>query len=194
MRAFIGIEIPEEIRKEYSKLCRPLRDTGDLSFVKPEKMHITIAFFKDLPNGDFKKVGDIIRDLNIEMFPITCSDLGIFKRRGVPSTVYVNVQSEELTYIAGEIHEKLRNSGISFDDKPFVPHVTLARVKELESEADFMRKYNGMKKNVRTTEFFADYAYVYSSDLVTYKKVESIKFEESIDEFLVDNLNLEDEI
>lgn len=193
MRAFIGIKIPEEIRKEYSKLCRPLRDTGILSFVRPEKMHITIAFFKDLKTEDFKKVAEIIQNLNIEMFPVNCSNLGLFKRKGVPSTVYVNIQSEELTYIAKEIHEKLKNANIEFDDKQFVPHITLARVKELDSEADFMKKYNGMRKNVKESEFFTDYIHVYSSDLITYKKVESIKLEETIDEFLLDTMDLTEE-
>ena len=57
MRAFLAVKIPVDIQEKYASLCKPLRKGSILSFIKQEKMHITLSFFPDLPES---KINDVI--------------------------------------------------------------------------------------------------------------------------------------
>ena len=60
MRAFIGFEIPEQIRKLYVSTCKSLHSSCNISFVRLDKMHITLAFFNNLPEKEIETVKNIL--------------------------------------------------------------------------------------------------------------------------------------
>lgn len=176
MRAFIGIEIPDDIRRAYSKTCFPLRKTSSVSFTKPEKLHITLAFFKDLSIGQADMIRSMLTDMNREHFEISCDKIGLFKRRGIPSAVFIQTTSEILNEYAAALHKKLEYSGIAFDKKPFVPHITLARIKSAEDETVFNKIYSEIVKSFKKLSFQAASVHLFSSNMITYKKEFSIEF------------------
>lgn len=185
MRSFIGLEIPVNIGENYLKLLKPLKSSGVINFVSSNKIHITIAFFNDLSKENMKKVEEILKSENMSEFKIECTGLGFFKRRGIPSTVYVKVNSEKLNEYAQAIHKKLKEENIEFDSKPFVPHVTICRVKNIEKEDSFINTFKYVERKFEKLDFYCDKIYIYSSDMVVYKKeavVELEKIEKDIDE------------
>lgn len=182
MRAFLGIEIPEEIRENYTGLCKPLKKGSILSFVKQEKMHITLAFFPDLPEKKIQDVVNICSDINIQPFTINCDNIGLFKRKGIPSTIFVKIVSEELQLYTSKIHEKLSTLNIPFDNrKPFTPHITIARVKEMLDENLFTQDYKFIIKKFQKSSFLAENINLYSSDMINYKIVSSYNFSNNND-------------
>ena len=60
MRAFIGLEIPENIRTLYTSSCKTLHNSANMSFVRLNKMHITLAFFSDLSDTHIKDIKNIL--------------------------------------------------------------------------------------------------------------------------------------
>lgn len=157
-------------------------------FVRLDKMHITLAFFPDLPETYIKNIKDILKDLKREQFEIKCENIGLFKRKGIPSTIFIKIISDELNAYREKLHQKLKELNIPFDDrKPYTPHITLGKIKEVISEQDFTKSYRYIAQNFKSSSFMIDAVHLYSSDMISYKKEASEDFikiysEESEDE------------
>lgn len=177
MRAFLAIEIPEDIREQYTGLCKPLRKGSILSFVKQEKMHITLAFFPDLMTDKIDDVMNICSSIELKPFNIICDNISLFKRKGIPSTVFIKIISDELKSYTLKIHEKLLSLNIPFDNrKPFTPHITIARVKEMIDENLFNQDYRFITKKFQKSSFLTENINLYSSDMINYKLLSSYNF------------------
>lgn len=193
MRAFIGLGIPENIRSFYTSSCKSLRKSADMYFVRLDKMHLTLAFFPDLPETYIKNIENILKDLKREQFEIKCENIGLFKRKGIPSTIFIKIISDELNVYREKLHQKLKELNISFDDrKPYTPHITLGRIKDVTSEQDFTKSYRYIAQNFQSSSFVVDAVHLYSSDMISYKKEASEHFikiysEESEDENISKN-------
>lgn len=177
MRAFIGLEIPEHIRTFYASSCKSLHKSAHISFIRLDKMHITLAFFSDLPDSYIKNIDEILTELNREQFEIKCENIGLFKTKGIPSTVFIKIISDELKEYAKKLHEKLRELHIPFDDrKPYTPHITLGRIKEVENEQEFVKSYRYIAQNFKSSSFMVENINLYSSNMINYKKEVSKDF------------------
>lgn len=177
MRAFLAVEIPSEIREKYASLCRVLRKNSVLSFVSQEKMHITLAFFPDLPASKINDIMSIFENIDLKPFTINCDNIGLFKRKGIPSTIFIKILSENLYEYTKQIHNYLMNLNIPFDNrKPFTPHITLARIREMINEEFFMKDYRVIVQQFEKSSFTAETINLYSSDMITYKILSSHNF------------------
>ena len=135
-----------------------------------------------------KNIKDILKDLKREQFEIKCENIGLFKRKGIPSTIFIKIISDELNAYREKLHQKLKELNIPFDDrKPYTPHITLGKIKEVISEQDFTKSYRYIAQNFKSSSFMIDAVHLYSSDMISYKKEASEDFikiysEESEDE------------
>lgn len=177
MRAFIGLEIPENIRDLYTSICKPMHKSSNLSFIRRDKMHITLAFFPDLSMGKVQDIKAMLEEINIERFNINCGNIGLFKRKGIPSTIFIKISSETLLEYNNILHDKLNQINIHYDNrKPFTPHITLARIKEVTSEGDFFKDYRHIAKNFTESSFQPENVTLFSSNMINYKKEATIEF------------------
>ncbi len=175
MRAFIGIEIPEHIREQYFKLCKPLHSSANLSFVRLDKMHITLVFFADLHTSQLNIIDNIMHELIINKLEITCNNIGLFRRKGIPSTIFIKIISDDLKHYTEKLHSKLRDLNIAFDNRrPYIPHITLARIKEMKKEQNFITSYGQIVNKFKPISFMVENIHLYSSDMINYKKEISI--------------------
>ncbi len=64
-------------------------------------------------------------------FDVALDGIGRFPERGQPNVVWLRAGegAGELTRLGERVRDALRTRGVPFDDKPFRPHLTLARVK-----------------------------------------------------------------
>lgn len=179
MRAFIGIEIPEIIREKYANICKPLRKNSIIRFVSGEKMHITLAFFPDLPANKVDDVMDVVKNIGLKPFTINCDNIGLFKNKGIPSTIFVKILSEDLKAYTKILHENIMQLNIPFDNRrPFTPHITTARINEMLDEEAFMKDYRFIVKRFEKSDFQVNKINLYSSDMINHKVIASYNFNE----------------
>lgn len=176
MRAFISVNIPEDIRKDYSKLCRGMRDAADMSIVVPNKLHITLAFFNELLSVDCAKKA--IELVGFKPFSIKCVKLAKFDRRGIPSIIYVDTECDELKNYAETLRDNLKKLNVPFDDKAFKPHLTIGRISAILDDKLFERMFNGAGHGFKQKEFTVNSVSLVSSNLVTYKEIYKLSFGE----------------
>src|SRR5690242_56095 len=99
-------------------------------------MHVTLAFIGNVPEPTLGDATDAAREAAdaTRAFELRVAGLGQFPERGRPHVVWLHfADPAPLTDLAERVRRSLTARGVSFDEKPFRPHLTLARVRE---EAD----------------------------------------------------------
>ena len=155
IRAFIAIDLPAELKREIAgilKRLRPFFDKARVSWVKPDNMHLTLRFIGDVPSSE---IGTIISNVDIisasPVHEIRMNSLGFFPNARKPRVLWCGYDdSPTLTAAQALVEKAVAQSGFPADEKPFVPHITLARIKELQTkpEAPFFVDMNAAKKEM----------------------------------------------
>jgi len=132
IRAFVAIEITPEIRERIEALQKRLGvRRARIRWVKPENIHLTLEFLGDITLETSKIVCLSLDSIAGLHMPLACEvrGLGYFGRRHAPKVIWAGISGdvEKLVQIQSALHLKLKADGIQTDEKPFVPHLTIAR-------------------------------------------------------------------
>ena len=132
MRLFIAINFDDNIREELYNNIEDLRDEAKKgSFSPVENLHLTLAFIGELDKRNVQTVKDAmiyaVANLGDEL-EITLGDFGSFRGKNGGRLYWRGIEeTEALTELQKTLVRQLKYLGIPVDDKPFVPHITLAR-------------------------------------------------------------------
>ena len=98
-------------------------------FTPRENRHVTLAFLGNVPASALPDVEEAIDKSAAGVRDITLlpDRLGKFGRSSGATFWLGLAEDPNLTNLAERLREELRTRGISFDDKPFLAHITLAR-------------------------------------------------------------------
>ena len=145
IRSFIAIELPEAVKTGLQQLQTELT-LPQYSFVKcvsPEGIHLTLKFLGNIPA---QKVADITivmeqASQGVNPFQLRLTEVGAFPNMRRPRVVWVGIKGEIDKLIAWQ--QRLDNGlvplGFAKEERPFTPHLTLARLRENCSPADKLR-------------------------------------------------------
>ncbi|MCX6777530.1 MAG: RNA 2',3'-cyclic phosphodiesterase [Candidatus Micrarchaeota archaeon] len=139
MRAFIAVEVSEELKKRIATLQAELPE--GLSLVKPGNMHLTLHFFGEIDENSKNKIIDAMNSLPLPLpaFDMKFSGLGVFPSESYVRVVWVGCESPGLLGLAREFSLKL--SALGFKTERFTPHLTIARVKNKADFGPLLKKY-----------------------------------------------------
>jgi 2'-5' RNA ligase len=136
IRSFIAIELPEEAREGLARLRKEL-ERGEHKFVKwvaPGGIHLTLKFLGNIP---FKRVTEITEAMEgaaqgISPFHLEISGLGAFPSLRQARVFWVGIGGEmdKLSRLQQNIDSSLAALGFAKEERSFVPHLTLARIRQ----------------------------------------------------------------
>ena len=136
IRSFIAIELPRNVKDGLARLRSEL-ERAEHPFVKwvnPESIHLTLKFLGNIP---FKQVAEITKAIEaaskgISPFHLEISGLGAFPNLKQPRVLWVGIKGEidKLVSLQQNIDLALAPLGFAKEERPFVPHLTLARIRE----------------------------------------------------------------
>ncbi len=134
MRVFAAVSIPEELRLAARKAASPLRALGgDVKWTPAEHMHFTLAFLGELSPEQVEgaKAALSAAASKVPAFDAALGRFGAFPDLDAPKVIWVGVSAggERLSALADALRAQLRAFSLPFDEKPFVPHLTLGRVR-----------------------------------------------------------------
>jgi len=148
MRVFAGLPMPAAaITKIEAVLTVLKKQYKYLNFVKPEGLHLTMLFFGELAESEVHKIVQLMENpaLKIEKIKTRLSRLSQFPPKGNPRVIFVDLEggTELITAYQKKYANLITASGIPFnkDDKPFVPHVTIARNKREQLQPGFISTF-----------------------------------------------------
>jgi 2'-5' RNA ligase len=138
VRAFVALRPSEAQRTAIADGVRRLR--GDhpewarqLRFVRPDQVHLTLAFLAALPVGNVETLLDAARRAAAALAPFVwrLRGLGGFPRPDRARVVWldVDVGREDVLALGAALRAELIDAGLPVEDRPFHPHLTLGRVR-----------------------------------------------------------------
>jgi 2'-5' RNA ligase len=124
-RIFTGLEVPEAMADELSKLRGGLMSAR---WIEPEDYHLTLRFIGDVDERTANEIADLLYVVKKRSIEVTLTGLGAFGGDR-PRSLYVAVkQTQPLMELQAEHERIMRRVGLPPETRKFVPHVTLARL------------------------------------------------------------------
>ena len=129
-RLFVALDLPEALRDGLVAWGeRELRDPA-LRVVRPESLHITLAFLGYLPEKEVGQLGEIVGRLRSPAPTIELGDPVAKPSLRRARLFALQADSPEAVALQMELEEGLVAARLFKPEKrPFWPHVTMARVK-----------------------------------------------------------------
>ena len=136
------------IKDRIVKVQSDLQQTrADLKLVEPEIMHLTLRFLGEIPEQTVEKVKEAMDSTRFHQFDANFSGVGTFPSLNRINVVWVGVTEgeEQLNGIFHQLEPKLRQIGMTPDNKGFSPHMTIARVKSGANRAALAEAVSKMR-------------------------------------------------
>jgi 2'-5' RNA ligase len=133
LRIFVAIFPPSEVRRAVLEAARRMVPDDRVRWTSPDNFHLTLRFLGDVPDGKLEDVGASLRRPCAAHAPFdaSLSGFGAFPsaRRARILWAGIGAGSEEMRALAADVDAALAPLGFGREDRPFVPHATLGRVR-----------------------------------------------------------------
>ncbi|CAG0957498.1 MAG: RNA 2',3'-cyclic phosphodiesterase [Rhizobiaceae bacterium] len=125
-RLFTALEIPREAAMSLSLLRGGLPGAR---WIDVENYHLTLRFIGDVEGHVADEIANALDKVHRPAFHLTLSGVGAFGQKK-PHSIWAGVApSPELNALQAEIDRICQRLGAPADPRKFVPHVTLARLR-----------------------------------------------------------------
>ena len=169
MRAFLALDLSPSVRDRLQNLIRGLAsDRRRMKWCDPFQIHVSLIFFKDLPEGCLSPVIEALSGVcaGRAAFTVSVKGAGFFGQGDRIRVVWAGVEEPtgELARLQRALEEVLKPLGFPPEGRPFKPHLTLGRLREPTRDPALTE---ALQKNVGFDggSFLADRLVLYSSTL-----------------------------
>ena len=145
MRAFIAIELSDEIKESLARLQKRLKESAaDIKWVDPHNVHLTLKFLGDIEDAKIEDIKTLLDNAasQFSAFEIKLSALGAFPNEKNPRVIWVGLSSgvAESEKIAASIESGAEKIGFPKEDRPFSAHLTLGRTRSGKNKDSLKEK------------------------------------------------------
>lgn len=137
-RLFVGVALPEAAAAEIRQIVEEVRamplaeGARDVRWVRLDGLHLTLRFLGPTPEPLLGATIEAVRAIAADAagpIPVELSGSGTFPSGRRPRTLWIGLSEgvDALTELAAQAESALVRVGWPADDRPFRPHLTLAR-------------------------------------------------------------------
>ena len=141
MRVFVAVEISnDEILKNIQTFQKDVQINAKPT--KIDQIHFTLEFLGEIDQEKCEQVKDIIKKISFSSFDISLKGVEGFPNLKNPRVIWIGIDdngAEKLITLANGIGIKLKTLGFE-NDKKFIPHLTIFRVKKKINDISVMMK------------------------------------------------------
>lgn len=150
LRLFVGIELPVSVRQRLTDLqC----DYAGARWHAAEQLHLTLNFIGSFDGERLPELATAVAGVAAAPLTIQPRGVGYFGAPERPLVVWAGVApSPQLQQLYAELENRLVPLGVEPEDRHYTPHITLARVRQSEPLADFLRLHAGFSVPPFTVE------------------------------------------
>ncbi len=129
MRVFIGIDLDPEVRARIARFLEGVESFApEARWVRPESLHITLKFIGEQTPEQVESISERLRGIEGSAFEIRSGGYGFFPTAKAPRVFWIGIHAgPQLAELAGSVDVAVAELGIPREDRPFSPHLTLAR-------------------------------------------------------------------
>jgi 2'-5' RNA ligase len=137
IRAFIAIELPEEVRKKLDEIEKTIQAKGGqaarkaVRWVPAGNMHLTLKFLGEVSTANVQALAGMLQNEaeRHASFELAIGGLGAFPNMHRPRVIWVGAKvPAELLALQKVIETETRQLGYPAEERPFSPHLTLGRI------------------------------------------------------------------
>jgi 2'-5' RNA ligase len=163
-RLFVAIDVPDSIQRLLVEIDPHI---SGVRWVDGSQMHLTLGFFDAVPEDVDLRLREKLGAVQFKAFFLPVTGLGKFPEKGRPKVVWIGVGTghPHLFQLYKRVQEAAFQSGLEPELRPFHPHVTLARCRDVPEGA--LGKF--LKANIALDAgiFRVDSFHLYSSELTS---------------------------
>ena len=165
MRLFTGIDLPKDVKERLDVLISHLRTTAHVKWSPAYNLHITTKFIGEWPTEGLPELTAALREVSVDSpVKIQVRGLGWFPNPHSPRVFWAGVSaSPSLKQLAEATDAATVAVGAQKEDRPFSPHLTLARIKQ-PAPLDGLRRAIAELESVDFGSFAAECFYLYLSE------------------------------
>lgn len=135
IRLFVALGVPADVARRLADIPR----TGiEGRWNHPDDLHLTLRFLGDIDPLRVSEIREALGRVRRPSFGVEVGGLGFFdQKRG--AVLYARVDStRKLNALCGDVTDALTPLGFEFGLREFVPHITLARLKNARGLAQYL--------------------------------------------------------
>jgi 2'-5' RNA ligase len=143
VRVFIAVPLPADLKAKLVVVQQEFRRLPlEAAWVREAGFHITLKFLGEV---DSSLIAPIVACMttatqHYHPFSLTVSGVGVFPHESSPRVLWVGVRDMTglLRQVQQTLEAHLTRLGYPPEDRPFSPHLTLARVKRISRRGEFL--------------------------------------------------------
>jgi RNA 2',3'-cyclic 3'-phosphodiesterase len=133
IRAFVAAAISREVLDRLSAIRDDLRTLElDARWPPPQSLHLTLKFLGDVDDKQIERIAPRMSEVarRQEPFHLEVSRLGVFPHLANPRVLWIGVEEDgKLSRLCGDVESSFAEIGFPVEERPFRPHLTLARIR-----------------------------------------------------------------
>jgi len=154
----VATELPDDLKFKLGELQAGLKSIGGfkVKWVSPQGIHLTLKFLGNVASDRIEMINEAIREAcrGIAPLRLKAEGLGVFPNVNRAQVAWVGMKGDvdEMVRLQKAIDLRLEGLGFAPEKRPFVAHLTLARVREGMTQAERHR----FGELISSTPFEAD--------------------------------------
>jgi 2'-5' RNA ligase len=151
MRIFIALDIPAEIRARLTDYLERARNLApEARWARVEGLHVTLKFVGEFSDARLEEMKAALATVKAASFEVRFEGVGFFPNPKSARVFWAGVDGgEHLPRLASAIDGVLAGLGIAPEEKPYHPHLTLARassrpLRELQALLEDKQRFGTM--------------------------------------------------
>lgn len=177
MRLFVALEPNSKIVASLTELVRRLAPIAPIRWVHPQNMHVTLKYIGEWADHRVDSVVDELSSVRItSKIKVPLAGLGFYPSGLHPRVFWVVAENTPLLrQLASTIDVHLSRLGIAPEVRPFVPHLTLGRLRDrcdLTEMHEAIEELPSREFGVLEPDSFALYGSMLTKDGPVHRKIE----------------------
>jgi 2'-5' RNA ligase len=151
VRAFIAAQIDDELREGLRLTIEELKKSDPyVRWIRPENLHVTLKFLGDVETDKIDAITSEMRNTAAaeQPFGLAVSGIGVIPNPRYPRVIYTNLMDDgqKLKNLSKRLDEAMARLGFQPEERDFLPHLTLGRVKSFKAKSILIMKIREFHK------------------------------------------------
>jgi 2'-5' RNA ligase len=137
MRLFTALDISEEVRSALGAAIARWKPLAKISWSPIDHLHITTKFIGEWPEARLGELKETLAAVpSMGSIEIAIRGIGWFPNQRRPRVLWAGVEADEsLAKLANATGQAVAALGVPVEERPYSPHLTLARIREPISQS-----------------------------------------------------------
>lgn len=126
-RLFVAVDLPESVKASLQTLCRGV---SGAKWVTNAQMHVTLRFIGAADSDLYERIKSSLNSVACRPFDLQTCNVGCFPAVRNARVLWAGLRHDgTMDILKQRIDAALLREGLEPEERPFSPHITLARMK-----------------------------------------------------------------